>query len=194
MAQIKDVFLPWYNAYRFFVQNVLRLEAEAGRRFVPSSGRESGNVLDHWIHSATDSLVLAVRAEMAAYRLYTVVPLLLKFIDGLTNIYVRYNRKRLKGARGDADCRTALATLYHVSHGLTSSRVTGQPGVRKSTRHQRIDVWTGGSSCSTEPSHWTRKHALTLMCYSVVITGGRACRCCARCAARWRPSRPSSRR
>ena len=23
---IKDVFLPWYNAYRFFVQNLERLE------------------------------------------------------------------------------------------------------------------------------------------------------------------------
>lgn len=23
---LKDVFLPWYNAYRFLIQNVLRLE------------------------------------------------------------------------------------------------------------------------------------------------------------------------
>lgn len=33
---VKDVFLPWYNAYRFLVQNVLRLEAESGQRFYPS--------------------------------------------------------------------------------------------------------------------------------------------------------------
>ena len=31
-----------------------------------------------------------------AYRLYTVVPRLVKFIDNLTNWYVRSNRKRLK--------------------------------------------------------------------------------------------------
>ena len=24
---VKDVFLPWYNAYRFLIQNVQRLEA-----------------------------------------------------------------------------------------------------------------------------------------------------------------------
>lgn len=113
--QIKDVFLPWYNAYRFFVQNVLRLQAESGQPFVPSHSRDSDNVLDHWINSATDTLVLFVREEMAAYRLYTVVPFLLKFIDNLTNIYVRFNRKRLKGSRGDHDCRTALSTLYQVS-------------------------------------------------------------------------------
>ena len=33
---------------------------------------------------------------MAAYRLYTVVPRLVKFVDNLTNWYVRMNRKRLK--------------------------------------------------------------------------------------------------
>ena len=27
---IRNVFLPWYNAYRFLVQNVLRFEGEAG--------------------------------------------------------------------------------------------------------------------------------------------------------------------
>lgn len=27
---IKDVFLPWYNAYRFFVQNLERLERVSG--------------------------------------------------------------------------------------------------------------------------------------------------------------------
>jgi hypothetical protein len=38
---------------------------------------------------------------MEAYRLYTVVPYLVKFVDSLTNIYVRYNRRRLKvGAAG----------------------------------------------------------------------------------------------
>lgn len=32
---VKDVFLPWYNAYRFLVQNVLRLEMESGKSFDP---------------------------------------------------------------------------------------------------------------------------------------------------------------
>ena len=35
-----------------------------------------------------------------ARRLYTVVPYLVRFVDSLTNVYVRYNRKRLKGSRG----------------------------------------------------------------------------------------------
>lgn len=52
--------------------------------------------MDRWILSFTQSLLIVVRREMAAYRLYTVVPKLVKFIDNLTNWYVRMNRKRFK--------------------------------------------------------------------------------------------------
>ncbi|PIN26124.1 Isoleucyl-tRNA synthetase [Handroanthus impetiginosus] len=114
---VKDVFLPWYNAYRFLVQNAKRLEVEGLAPFTLIDQQilqKSSNVLDQWINSATQSLVHFVRQEMDAYRLYTVVPYLLKFLDNLTNIYVRFNRKRLKGRTGEEDCRTALSTLYYV--------------------------------------------------------------------------------
>ena len=78
--------------------------------------------MDVWILAALQSLVQFVIQEMEgvqfffffsnvnqafigtrnsnphklAYRLYTVVPKLLQFIDELTNWYVRFNRKRLK--------------------------------------------------------------------------------------------------
>jgi isoleucyl-tRNA synthetase len=43
-----------------------------------------------------------------------VVPYLVRFIDSLTNVYVRYNRKRLKGGKGQADTAVALAALFDV--------------------------------------------------------------------------------
>lgn len=43
------------------------------------------------------------------------MPYLVKYIDYLTNIYVRLNRKRFKGRTGEEDCRISLSTLYHVS-------------------------------------------------------------------------------
>ncbi|CAN4126949.1 unnamed protein product [Withania somnifera] len=116
-AVVKDVFLPWNNAYRFLVQNAKRLEIDGFEPFIPTDQQtlqSSSNVLDQWINSATQSLVHFVQQEMDAYRLYTVVPYLLKFLDNLTNIYVRFNRKRLKGRTGEGDCRTALSTLYYV--------------------------------------------------------------------------------
>lgn len=59
---------------------------------------------------------------MDAYRLYTVVPDLVRFIENLTNIYVRYNRTRLKGRLGVEDCKFALASLFDVL--LTVCKVT----------------------------------------------------------------------
>ncbi|URD91072.1 Anticodon-binding domain of tRNA, partial [Musa troglodytarum] len=71
---VKDVFLPWYNAYRFLVQNAKRLEVEGFAPFFPidcETLQNSSNVLDQWINSATESLVHFVRQEMDSYRLYT---------------------------------------------------------------------------------------------------------------------------
>lgn len=42
------------------------------------------------------------------------VPYLVRFIDSLTNVYVRYNRKRLKGRNGLEDSELALSALYDV--------------------------------------------------------------------------------
>uniref|UniRef100_A0A674H962 Isoleucine--tRNA ligase, cytoplasmic n=1 Tax=Taeniopygia guttata TaxID=59729 RepID=A0A674H962_TAEGU len=112
---LKDVFLPWYNAYRFLVQNVQILQHK-GREFLYNENtvKESNNIMDKWILSFTQSLIQFFKAEMAAYRLYTVVPRLVKFVDVLTNWYVRMNRRRLKGENGTEDCIMALETLFSV--------------------------------------------------------------------------------
>ena len=115
-AILKDVFLPWYNAYRFLLQNIERYEREEGVEFFWSEKTygDSSNVMDRWIISFTQSLLDFVSTEMAAYRLYTVIPRLVKFIDNLTNWYVRMNRRRLKGEGGAADCKAALDSLFSV--------------------------------------------------------------------------------
>uniref|UniRef100_A0A672GCL8 Isoleucine--tRNA ligase, cytoplasmic n=1 Tax=Salarias fasciatus TaxID=181472 RepID=A0A672GCL8_SALFA len=113
---LKDVFLPWYNAYRFLVQNVQRLQKEEDIQFLynESTAKQSDNIMDKWIQSFTQSLIQFFKAEMDAYRLYTVVPRLVKFVDMLTNWYVRTNRRRLKGESGTEDCLWALETLFSV--------------------------------------------------------------------------------
>jgi len=57
---------------------------------------------------------------MSAYRLYTVMPELVRYIDQLTNWYLRLNRDRLKGNEGDdEDAETALQVLYDVLLNMT---------------------------------------------------------------------------
>ncbi|XP_069822571.1 isoleucine--tRNA ligase, cytoplasmic [Dendropsophus ebraccatus] len=113
---LKDVFLPWYNAFRFLMQNIYRLHKEESVQFLynENSAKPSSNIMDKWILSFTQSLIQFFKAEMTAYRLYTVVPRLVRFVDMLTNWYVRMNRRRLKGESGTDDCLMALETLFSV--------------------------------------------------------------------------------
>ncbi|GFQ95770.1 isoleucine--tRNA ligase, cytoplasmic [Trichonephila clavata] len=115
---LKDVFLPWYNSYRFLVQNMHMYEKNWNTKFSYSEeiydSVNTQNIMDCWILSFIQSLVSFVSKEMKAYRLYTVVPKLVKFVDHLTNWYVRMNRRRLKGDGGQEDCKTALETLFSV--------------------------------------------------------------------------------
>jgi len=122
-ALLKEVFIPWLNAYRYFVQQVTRLSKDHGIEFSfdPSKPSKSSNVMDRWILSFTQSLLTWVHQEMGVYRLYTVTPRLVKFVDNLTNWYVRFNRKRLKGDQGPEECQRALESLYEVL--LTMVRV-----------------------------------------------------------------------
>jgi isoleucyl-tRNA synthetase len=120
---IKEVFLPWYNAFRFFLQNVERRENTGGPKFVPSPERahSTKNPTDIWMLAATQGLIKYVHEEMTAYRLYTVMPALVRFGTQLTNWYVRLNRDRLKGVEGDEeDVETGLQVFYDVLLNVTT--------------------------------------------------------------------------
>lgn len=63
---LKEVFLPWFNAYRFLVQNILLFEEESGEKYIFDRRQPvvSANVMDRWILSFTQSLFKFVKAEM----------------------------------------------------------------------------------------------------------------------------------
>lgn len=119
-AGVKDivskVLLPLWNSYQFFDQQVALLKkvADLHFEFDPSAEKTNTNVFDRWILASCQSLLKFVNVEMAAYRLYTVVPRLLELIDNTTNWYIRFNRRRLKGEYGLEDTKHALNTLFEV--------------------------------------------------------------------------------
>lgn len=61
---------------------------------------------------------------MAAYRLYTIIPRLLDLVDELTNWYIRFNRRRLKGEDGKEDTVQALNTLFETLFTLCRTMVS----------------------------------------------------------------------
>ncbi len=118
---VAKVLLPLWNSYKFFEGQVALLKKVEDIDYVfdPDAEASNENVMDRWILASCQSLLKFVNQEMAAYRLYTVVPRLLGLIDNTTNWYIRFNRKRLKGELGIDDTKHALNTLFEVLYTLT---------------------------------------------------------------------------
>ena len=109
---VRTVVLPYWNVLSFFT-TYASIDGYDPRTWqaAPVSERQD---LDRWILSVLQSLVRDVNEEMEAYRLYTVVPRLVSFIDDLTNWYVRSSRARFWKTEDDQDKQNAFATLYEV--------------------------------------------------------------------------------
>ncbi|CEJ81304.1 Putative Isoleucyl-tRNA synthetase, cytoplasmic [[Torrubiella] hemipterigena] len=113
---VQKVLLPLWNSYKFFEGQVALLKKVENIDYVwnPDTESTNANVMDRWILASCQSLLQFVNEEMAAYRLYTVVPRLLELIDNTTNWYIRFNRRRLKGENGVEDTLHALNALFEV--------------------------------------------------------------------------------
>ncbi|SCV70092.1 BQ2448_1486 [Microbotryum intermedium] len=112
---VSHVLLPLLNSYRFFHGQAALLKKEQNVDFeYDPHAKQSSNVMDRWILARCQSLIQLVKTEMEAYRLYTVVAQMLSLIDDLTNWYIRFNRRRLKGENGLEDTHSALQTLFET--------------------------------------------------------------------------------
>ncbi len=110
LEMARSVLIPFWNAYSFFVTyaNVDGWEPSADSRL------SSDSELDKWIISLLNHVIEQVNDEMAQYNLYKVVPVLVDYIDNLTNWYIRRSRRRFWKSENDGDKNNAYATLHYV--------------------------------------------------------------------------------
>lgn len=106
---VRAVILPLWNSYSFFVTYALADKwTPKGNAVTPVT------LLDRWIVSRLETMVERVNELMKGYQLYVVVPEVLKFIDELTNWYIRLNRRRFWSDEMNQDKQAAYSTLYYV--------------------------------------------------------------------------------
>jgi len=110
---LRGVMLPMWNAYSFFVTyaNVDHWEPAAGPACPPADPQ---NPLDRWILSSLNQMVEEIRQEMDAYNLQRAANRFEKFVDDLTNWYIRRSRRRFWKSQNDTDKAEAYQTLYYV--------------------------------------------------------------------------------
>lgn len=106
---VRGPFRMLWNSYSFFV-----LYANIDK-FDPKKHKpEAKNLLDKWIISELNVLMREVNARMESYELNRAANLFMKFIDNLSNWYIRRSRKRFWKSENDTDKDEAYATLYYV--------------------------------------------------------------------------------
>jgi isoleucyl-tRNA synthetase len=110
---LRSIVLPLWNAYSFFVTyaNVDRWEPRELQRPAATTRK---NMLDRWILSAQQQLLRLVTESMQAYELQRAIEPIVRFIDDLTNWYIRRSRRRFWKSDDDEDKAQAYETLYSV--------------------------------------------------------------------------------
>ena len=107
---LRDLLIPWWNAYSFFV-TYANVDGFHDKDVVVP---DSPNVLDKWICSSMETLIADVTAAMDAYDLQKAVRPFVAFIEDLTNWYIRRSRRRFWKSEDDADKLHAYRTLRYV--------------------------------------------------------------------------------
>ena len=107
---MRDLLIPWWNAYSFFV-TYANVDGFADKDVVKPA---SENVLDRWIVSSMETLIADVTEAMDAYDLQKAVRPFVKFIEDLTNWYIRRSRRRFWKSTNDGDKLNAYRTLRYV--------------------------------------------------------------------------------
>jgi len=116
VEDMRAVLLPLWNSYNFFVSyaNIDGFNPSEAKNAPPVEKRPR---IDQWILALLQETELQVHKEMEAYQLSNVFPHLAKFLENLTNWYIRLNRSRYWEAKGNefsADKLAAYSTLFEV--------------------------------------------------------------------------------
>ena len=121
---VRNIFIPWFNVCRLLIQSIRRWEMANGKSFrysedlfsaTEKSENVTNNIFDRWILAKTQDIIKYVHAEYDAYRLNTVLNEKLKYLNELSNWYIKLNKSRLKGEQGPEQAEICMnVTLYCV--------------------------------------------------------------------------------
>ena len=110
---VKKVILPLWNTYYFFT-TYTNID-----NFEPKWLTKTENILDKWLLSELNELTLEVTNAFEKYKLNEATRPIVKFMDNLTNWYIRRSRKRFWKSENDWDKLQAYETLYFALVELT---------------------------------------------------------------------------
>ena len=112
--EIRKQLITLWNVYSFFV-TYARLD-----EFDPSTepAEKDFTKLDHWVSARLGQLILLAETAYESYHLNHLMKQVVRFLDDLSNWYVRRNRRRFWKSENDSDKAAAYQTLYIALKGV----------------------------------------------------------------------------
>jgi isoleucyl-tRNA synthetase len=108
---VQQFFIPLWNCYSFFV-TYARLDGfDPAQPAVPVAQR---HVLDRWLLSKLSALTAAVTSGLDTYDAIEPARRIQRFVDELSNWYIRRSRRRFWKSQSDSDKLAAYQTLYEA--------------------------------------------------------------------------------
>ena len=108
---VQQFFIPFWNCYSFFVTYARLDNFDPSQPAVPVGER---HVLDRWLLSRLSGLVAAVTTGLDRYDANEPGRRIQRFVDELSNWYVRRSRRRFWKSQSDRDKLAAYQTLYET--------------------------------------------------------------------------------
>ena len=108
---VQQFFIPLWNCYSFFVTYARLDDFDPAQPQVPVAER---HVLDRWLLSRLSVLVQAVTTGLDQYDANEPARKIQKFVDELSNWYVRRSRRRFWKSQSDRDKLAAYQTLFEA--------------------------------------------------------------------------------
>ena len=106
---VQQFFIPLWNCYSFFVTYARLDNFDPAKEAVPVEER---HVLDRWLLSKLSGLVHDVTHGLDGYEPVEPARRIQRFVDDLSNWYIRRSRRRFWKSQSDRDKLAAYQTLY----------------------------------------------------------------------------------
>jgi len=121
--QIKDVLLPLWNAYSFFV-TYANIDGFMGD---PDEVPEPQDQMDSWILARLYECEVEVEEAFSTYHLNHTLNPVLDFLESLTNWYIRQSRQRFWQKGMPADKLSGYKTLFYVLNSTVKMMAPSAP-------------------------------------------------------------------
>ena len=108
---VQQFFIPLWNCYTFFVTYARLDNFDTSKPAIPVAQR---HVLDRWLLSRLSDLVSSANAGLDAYDAVEPARRIQRFVDDLSNWYIRRSRRRFWKSQSDTDKLAAYQTLYET--------------------------------------------------------------------------------